>query len=70
MLNFIGLASSVGMGCAFLWHFSNIARFGSQIIYEPNPYILWGEIVGITALVILSLYCMAQILIRMKRLEG
>ncbi len=55
------------MGCALLWHFSNIYRLGRHIIEEPNPYFLWGEIIGITALVILNIYNMAIILIRMKR---
>ncbi len=35
----------VALSVAFLWHFSNIVRFGRMYIQEPNPVILYTEII-------------------------
>ena len=41
----IAYGMTMGMSAAFLWHFSNIIRFGSHYIHEPNIIILSSEIV-------------------------
>ena len=33
-----------GLSAILLWHFSNIARFGSHIIKEPSSLTLYAEI--------------------------
>ena len=45
----------MGMSAAFLWHFSNIARFGTHLIQEPSPVILALEILLFCAVFIFGL---------------
>lgn len=53
-MNIIVKSGAIGMGLALLWHFSNIARFGTHLIQEPNQLTLICEVVLILFLVILS----------------
>lgn len=49
----ISAGAALGMCVAFLWHFSNILRFGQHTIQEPSTPILAAEI---------GLICMAALL--------
>ncbi len=46
----------VGMGLAWLWHFYQILTSGKLYFHEPNPVILWAEIVGIAILTAFGLW--------------
>ena len=37
----------IGMSVAFLWHLSNIWRYGQHLIQEPNIVILSMETAGV-----------------------
>jgi len=37
----------IGLSAAFLWHFSNIWRYGQHLIQEPNIVILSLETAGL-----------------------
>lgn len=45
----------VGMSCAFLWHFSNIWRYGQHLVGEPNIAIRTLETAGIISILALGL---------------
>ena len=49
-------ATVVGMGLAWLWHFYQILTSGRVYFHEPNPVILWSEIVGIAILTAFGLW--------------
>lgn len=53
-IKIISSAGSIGMGVAFLWHFSNILRYGQHVIQEPSYPMLIGEILFIVILIILA----------------
>lgn len=55
ILGVITNAGAASMGLAFLWHLSNIIRFGSHYIVEPNTLTLVGEIMLILVLVVLAI---------------
>lgn len=57
-----GVTSSIAMACAFLWHFSNILRFGDHLIKEPNIFILLSEIILITGILIIGLITLIKCL--------
>jgi len=61
-----GLAYSmvIGMSAAFLWHFGNIARFGTHLIQEQNSIILTSEIVMLCAVFIFGLVSFVELLRR------
>ena len=59
-------AGLIGIGCANLWIFSNIWRFGSHFVNEPNRLILVCEILLIVALVVLGLRGLAKTLPKRK----
>ena len=42
----------MGLSGAFLWHFSNIWRYGPHLIQEPNKIILTIETVGLIVIFI------------------
>lgn len=42
--NYLLKSAGLGMALAFLWHFSNIWRYGSLLVQEPNRAILFAEI--------------------------
>ncbi len=46
----------VGESLAFLWFFSNILRYGSHLIYEPNHLILIAEIILLLTLLTFGIY--------------
>ncbi len=55
-------ATVVGMGLAWLWHFYQILTSGRVYFQEPNPVILWAEIVGIAILTGFGLYMFIKII--------
>ncbi len=55
-------ATVVGMGLAWLWHFYQILTSGRVYFHEPNPVILWSEIVGIAILTGFGLYMFIKII--------
>ena len=62
----MGITSAliIGMALAFLWHFSNIVRYGSIYIQEPNPVILWGEIIFLIGVLLYGLYLFIEVIRR------
>ena len=44
-INYLKDLLIITMALAYLWHFSNIIRFGSVLIQEPSLAILIGEVV-------------------------
>ena len=48
-------AGTIGLGLAFLWHMSNIWRFGQHTIQEPGRPVLIVEIVLVAFLVFLAI---------------
>jgi len=36
--------STIACVLALLWHFSNTVRYGTYLVAEPSPLILWGEV--------------------------
>lgn len=44
----------VGMACFMIWHLWMIATHGSFTVVEPNPLILWGEIICTGGFLILT----------------
>ena len=51
----------VGMSAAFLWHFSNIARFGGQFIQEPSLVILAFEIVMLCSIFVFGVVSLIKL---------
>lgn len=47
MRHAIGNGIIVALSIALLWHFSNIWRYGSHLINEPNVLVLSLETVGV-----------------------
>lgn len=45
MIEGLAYGMIIGMSAAFLWFFSNIARYGTHLIQEPNVIVLVLEIV-------------------------
>ena len=43
-ISFMTSTLTIALSTALLWHFSNIVRFGSHLIQEPQPITLWAEI--------------------------
>ena len=52
------------MGLAWLWHFYQILTSGKVYFHEPNPVILWSEIVGIVILTVFGLWSFISFLRR------
>ena len=46
----------IGESLAFLWFFSNILKFGSHFINEPNRLILFSEIALLLSLLTFGIY--------------
>ena len=46
----------IGMSLALLWHFSNIVRYGSHLIQEPNTAILIGEVILLSSILVFGLW--------------
>ena len=46
----------IGMSLALLWHFSNIVRYGSHLIQEPNTAILTGEVILLSSILVFGLW--------------
>lgn len=42
----------IGMSAAFLWHFSNIWRYGQYLVGEPNILIRSLETAGLLAILV------------------
>ncbi|KKN81720.1 hypothetical protein LCGC14_0316320 [marine sediment metagenome] len=59
-------ATVVGMGLAFLYLFYQILTSGKVYFHEPNPVILWAEIVVIGILTGFGLYMFIKIIRRKK----
>jgi len=55
-------ASIMGMSSAFLWHFSNILRYGQHVIQEPNIVILWSEIGLLIGVFLFGVYLLSEAL--------
>ena len=53
------------MAAAFLWHFSNIVRFGTHIIQEPSLIILVSEIVLFCAILTFGVVSFVRLLRRL-----
>ncbi len=45
----------IGMSTAFLWHFSNIWRYGQHLVGEPNIIIRSLETVGLLAILVFGI---------------
>ena len=62
----LGITSAliIGMALAFLWHFSNIVRYGSYYIQESNPVILWFEIIFFIGVLLYGLYLFIEVIRR------
>ena len=59
-INYLKDLLIVSMAIAFLWHFSNIARYGSLLIQEQNTAILISEIILLGIILGLGLYWMIK----------
>ena len=59
-------AATSGMAICFLWHFSNILRFGQHFIQEPSLIKLIAEI---TLIVLVLITAIALLIIDFKRLR-
>lgn len=59
LLYFLG-GLTIAMSVALLWNFSNIVRFGSHLIQEPHPVILWTEIVGLIVILFIGILACIQ----------
>ena len=46
----------IGMAGMYLWHFSNIWRFGKFYVCEPNIFILSAETVFFIGLVVFGIW--------------
>ncbi len=55
MRHVIGNGIIVGLSIALLWHFSNIWRYGSHLINEPNVLVLSLETVGVFLILIFGI---------------
>jgi len=62
MREYLAYSMIMGMSAAFLWHFSNIIRFGSHYIREPNLVILSTEIVFLCACFTFALLSVIKLL--------
>jgi hypothetical protein len=45
----------IGMSAAFLWHFSNIWRYGQYLVGEPNTLIRSLETAGLLAILVFGI---------------
>ena len=50
-------ATTISLSAAFLWHLSNIARFGTHVIHEPSKLILCLELIGMSVILITGVAC-------------
>ena len=55
-------ALCVGMGVAWVWVFALIHIQGLPCFGEPNPWILWGETIGVGAIAVFGLYMFVSLL--------
>jgi len=55
MRHAIGNGLIIGLSAAFLWHFSNIWRFGQYVVGEPNIVIRSLETAGLLAILIFGI---------------
>jgi len=51
----IGNGLIIGLSIAFLWHFSNIWRYGQYVVGEPNIVIRSLETAGLLAILIFGI---------------
>lgn len=56
----------VGMGAAFLWHFSLIHLHGQVLIQEPSLLILWAETVLAAGATVFGIYMFTRALRRRR----
>jgi hypothetical protein len=52
----------VCLASAFLVHFGMIVKYKQVLIHEPNIYILWLEIVLITAIMVFGIVNMVKLI--------
>lgn len=64
LLDVISRASLIGIGCAILWVFSCIVRFGSHYVQEPNTIVLVLEVIFIVAMIILAIIILIRDMMR------
>ena len=57
----------IGLSASFLWHFSNIWRYGNHSIEEPNIVILGVETAGLLFILAFSIAKSVNDLNREKR---
>lgn len=57
----------IGMSAAFLWHFSNIWRYGRYLVGEPNILIRSLETIGLLAILVFGILSFIALLRRGKR---
>ncbi len=67
MKNFILDSMLIGLSAALLWHFSNIWRYGTHLIGEPNKVILTLETTGLLLILIFGVIKWISDLTRVKR---
>jgi len=60
-------AMLIGLSGAFLWHFSNIWRYGQHLIQEPNIIILMAETGGLLIIFAFGLVSFINNLRRKRR---
>ncbi len=58
--NIISNTLLISFGMSLLWHFSNIVRYGSHYIQEPNAVILWAEIAWVSLVVCWGIYSLSS----------
>jgi len=47
----------MGLSLSFLWHFSNIIRFGTYLIHEPSKPVLYSEIAVMCSIFVVGVIC-------------
>lgn len=57
MIGMLKSALMMGMSLALLWVFYLIVTQGQPVLQEPNVWVLVGEIVGLVAILVFSIYC-------------
>ena len=69
MIDLIKSSLIISMSLALLWHFSNIVRYGTHIIQEPSPVILWSEVGLLAVILVFGIWSVVKILIKIGRME-
>ena len=66
IIGFIKDSLIIGMSLSLLWHFSNIVRYGSHIIQEPNTAILIGEVTLLFSILLFGLWSAVRVFRKYK----